>query len=288
MLDNASYIDKFLKLQRHCMDATLDLAEKSLPGTSELALANRYKDYFADHDVTEEWYPTLICAGRYSGQPLTRRNHLPDGHVKIRQDDVVILDCTPLQGTVWDNWTVTKAIGNDPFYRELCDDLFACVMETTSKVLTGEIDGLAAIHSSVTRKAESLGLKSIDPRANVGHSIFQVPEGQTVDLTPESERIFIDQDDMEIPAQSLISIEPELARINPEDGIQYGGKFQFIIPFGYDKAGEQLIADQFAFYKDFAAIENSAKMRESLSVAEDKLNTSHRPAQLPPVQKMKL
>jgi hypothetical protein len=253
------------------MDATLQVAVKSKPGTSELELANAYSNYFSDKGITSEWYPTLICAGLFTGQPLTRRNHLPDDNVKINQDDVVILDCTPMQGTVWGNWTVTKAIGNASFYRNLCDDLFSCVMETATEVLRGETKTLLAIHDSVMRKAKRLGLESIEPRSNVGHSIFQVPEGQTVDLTPENVRIFVDQQDTEIPTQSLISIEPELARINPKDGIRYGGKFQFIIPYGYGEAGKQLVADQIKFYQAFAKQENSARMEEVLRFSESRI-----------------
>jgi Metallopeptidase family M24 len=260
MLNSAEYIDTFVKIQRHCMAATKIVADHAKPGVSEQKLADVYHTELAHHGITEFWYPTLICAAEYSGQPLTRRNHLPSADVTLRENDIVILDATPLQETVWGNWTITKNIGTDIFYDKLCADILTVVTATIAEVLGGQYSSLGEIYSHAMKKAQQLGLESIDPRGNVGHSIFQVPPGQTVDKTPMEQRLFIDATNHPIPDQALISLEPELARVNPLDGKRYGGKFQFVIPYGYGERGAQLIHDQREFYINmFRAVKSMAE-----------------------------
>jgi hypothetical protein len=250
--------------QQRCMDATKVVANAAKAGVSELELAELYHAELAEHGIKENWYPTLICAGQYSGQPLTRRNHRPSADVHIRKNDIVILDTTPMLGEAWGNWTITKSIGDDPFYKQLVADLFAVVIETAAEVLRGDYHEMGDIFSHVMTKAEARGLHNIDPRGNAGHTIFQIPEGQTVDKTPPEQRLYIDGTNSTLPERALVSIEPELARINPTDGVQYGGKFQFIIPVGYGDAGNRLVQTQYDFYQDMILLEDNELMRLSL------------------------
>jgi hypothetical protein len=266
MLNSQDYIDAFIKLQELCFTVTKIAARHIQPGVSEAALAEIYHSELACHNITEFWYPTLICAGEYTGQPLTRRNHLPSPDVRIRQNDIVILDTTPFSRTVWGNWSIVQTIGDDPFYHKLANDIFAVTIQIASEVLRGDYRSLGDIHSRCTAKAATYGLDSIDIRGNVGHDITQVPVGQTVDKTPLSERVFIDAANQPFAQPHLISIEPELARINPSDGIRYGGKFQFIVPFGYGAAGRQLIAMQRQFYSEMAIEQNNSAMQETLQL----------------------
>jgi Xaa-Pro aminopeptidase len=263
----------FLDIQQCCLDATKVVSRAVKPGISEMKLADIYSKELAQLGITDFWYPTLICAGQYSGQPLTRRNHLPSDDAILRENDIVILDTTPLKGTVWGNWTITQAIGDNNFYQNLCSDIFSIVIEVAAEVVQGNCHGLKNIYLRVIEKAQTRGLESIDPRGNVGHNIFQVPEGQTVDKTPLEDRIFIDSTNMPITEPCLISLEPELARINPADGVRYGGKFQFIIPIGYGAAGKQLIQTQVAFYKDMVMQGDNLSMKECLDAYEPILLT---------------
>ncbi len=264
MLPPEDFIQRFLTIQQDCMDATLTVVEAAKPGVDEKSLAEQFDSRMRQRGLSQAWYPTLICAGPFSGEPLTRRNHLPSGDVKLRSEDIVILDATPLDKTVWGNWTVTKSVGFNPFYRQLCSDVFSVTLQGAADVLTGKAQHPQQIYSSVIDAAEQRGLVSIDPRGNVGHSIFQVPAGQTVDQTPITDRLFIDAMTTIVVAPILLSVEPELARVNPSDGVRYGGKFQFIIPIGYGNAGEVLIQNQLAFFQRFAAHENNPSLTESL------------------------
>jgi Xaa-Pro aminopeptidase len=271
MLNDTDYMKAFLAIQKKCLDATHLVSSAAVPGVSEKDLADIYETDLAQDGITEFWYPTLICAGQYSGQPLTRRNHLPSADVTLRDNDIVILDVTPMQKTIWGNWTITKSVGNNPFYKNLCADLFAIVTEAAAEAIRGGHSGLGDIYHGVMAKAKARGLESIDPRGNVGHSIFQVEEGQSVDKVPLEARAFIDENDSEIGKRFLISIEPELARVNPADGVRYGGKFQFIVPVGYGDLGTQLINAQLEFYRDMVRHENDPAMKEALGQAEKKI-----------------
>src|SRR4051794_32236277 len=92
-------------------------------------------------------------------------------------------------------------------------------------------------------------LESIEPRNNVGHSIFQVRKGQTVESTPLNDRVFINDSNPPWSAPILLFLEPQLSRIHPEGGTRYGGKSQFILPFGFGKAGRDLVDLQYEFYR---------------------------------------
>ena len=72
-------------------------------------------------------------------------------------------------------------------------------------------------------------MKSLDSRNDVGHSIFQVPEGQTVDKTPIEDRLFLNDDYRDTKLEGIISIEPHFGRVNPKDGVLYGSKHQEVI-----------------------------------------------------------
>jgi hypothetical protein len=178
----------------------------------------------------EDWYPILVYGGESTGQPISRRFHLPSPDAKVRERDIIMLDSTPLNKTVWSNWAETFCIGNDPFYEKIIDDTRMIVSETHEYAIT-HASTIGDIYDFCQSKILQLGLTSLDPRHDVGHSIFQVPIGQTVDKTPMEDRIFISEEFRNTPLMGILSIEPQLGRIDTRDGKMYSAKMQKVIIF---------------------------------------------------------
>jgi hypothetical protein len=261
MLTETDFITKFIDLQIETLRASKSVVDMVGTGILETELAEAFDAELSKYKLPlSKWYPTLICAGEYSGQPLTRRNHLPSANVILRENDIVILDITPQHETVWGNWSVTIAIGNDPFYQELVKDIFEVTVQTAMFSAT-DAATIGEIYDHCQKLAADKKLISIDPRDDVGHNIFQVPANQTVDKTPEQDRVFLDGAGYRnAPLTGLISIEPQLSRINPADGKQYGAKHQFIVPFlapSLKSEAEALISMQLKFYNDIGFLFNA-------------------------------
>ena len=227
LLSREKYLERFSEIQKHVIPITRELGEKVKPGMSEKEIANEYTRMLAEVGLTEHWYPILINAGENSGKAVSRRIHLPDDYI-IKENDIFILDCTPIDKTVWGNWAETFVVGNDPFFQSLSGDCLSVVKQTAEFARTSA-KTVGEILDYCVNIATNLGMKSLDSRNDVGHSIFQVPEGQTVDKTPLSDRLFLNDDYRNAKLEGIVSIEPHFGRVNPKDGILYGSKHQEVI-----------------------------------------------------------
>jgi len=227
MLSSVDYLKEFERVQGIAMSVTNAVAENVKPGSSELEIAHALEHELRVHGLNEHWYPILICAGKNSGKPLSRRFHLPSSDL-VSENDIVIVDSTPMKETVWGNWSVTVSIGNDGFFQDLCRDSLSLVCETYN-FAQNEAKTIGDIFDFCTARMAALKLISLDPRDDVGHSIFQVPVGQTVDLTPLEDRLFISEEYRKFPITGLVSIEPQVGRISPKDGVMYGSKHQAVV-----------------------------------------------------------
>jgi Xaa-Pro aminopeptidase len=208
--------------------ATERVALTLRPGFTELEIAQRLQSELASHSITEQWYPTLVCAGANTGKPLSRRFHLPSADTKVRENDIVIVDSTPLRHTVWGNWGQTVSIGGDPFFHNLSLECLE-IAEETLAFGKHSAETIGDLFEFCMNLIEERGLKSLDPRNDVGHSIFPVPLGQTVEDTPLKERLFISKEYADYPLRGIISIEPQVGRVHPKDGILYGAKQQRVL-----------------------------------------------------------
>lgn len=139
-----------------------------------------------------------------------------------------MLDSTLLDKTVWSNWAETFLIGQNSFFESLIADTRQ-VAEETYNFSVSEAKTIGDILDYCTSRIAHYNLQSLDSRNDVGHSIFQVPEGQTVDQTPLADRLFINADYRNHPIMGIISIEPQLGRIDPENGKLFGAKIQKVI-----------------------------------------------------------
>ena len=227
LLSREEYLKRFSEIQKHVIPITRELGKKVNPGMSEKEIAIEYTKMLADVGLVDHWYPILINAGENSGKAVSRRIHLPGEYI-IKENDIFILDCTPIDKTVWGNWAETFVVGSDPFYQSLSNDCLIVVKQTAEFARTSA-KTVGEILDYCVNIATNLGMKSLDSRNDVGHSIFQVPEGQTVDKTPLSDRLFLNDDYRNAKLEGIISIEPHFGRVNPKDGVLYGSKHQEVI-----------------------------------------------------------
>lgn len=228
MLSNTEYLAKFNRMQAPTIAITKSIAKTIRPGMTELEVAESYQDKLAEAGLGTHWYPILIYVGELTGKPISRRFHLPSADVVIHENDIIMLDSTPIDGTTWSNWAETFVIGHDEFYEKLIHDAQS-VVDKTYDFATTEAKTIGDILDFCLTAMQKLDLVNLDSRNDVGHSIFQVPEGQTVDQTPLSERLFMNEDYRDHAIEGILSIEPQAGRINPVDGKMYGAKIQKVI-----------------------------------------------------------
>jgi Xaa-Pro aminopeptidase len=225
MLDQAAFIKKFVTMQEKTVAVTRSVAKLLQPGMSEKAIADIYYKLLADEGLHDHWYPALVYVGDSTSLPISRRYHLPSEGVHIREHDIVMLDCTPQDKTVWSNWAETFVVGHDEFYESLIND---------SREIVDKVYDYTAAHANtiddIYRYAidliEAGGFTSLDPMGDVGHSIFQVPAGQAVDKTPREDRVFIYPEHGNRPIEGIISIEPQIGKKHPHTGKLYSTKMQ--------------------------------------------------------------
>jgi len=228
MLTPSEYLKRFNEMQQSTIDITRLVAKQIKPGLSELEIADLYTEKLKEAGLKDHWYPILVYAGKLTGKPISRRYHLPSPDVIVQENDIVMLDSTPLDKTVWSNWAETFLIGRNSFFESLIADTRK-VVEETYDFSVSEAKTISDILDYCTSRITYYNLQSLDSRNDVGHSIFQVPEGQTVDQTPLSDRLFINADYRDYPITGIISIEPQLGRIDPENSKLFGAKIQKVI-----------------------------------------------------------
>lgn len=228
LLDEDEYYRKFEDMQARTVEATRATGQLIRPGMSEIDVADIFKKELADRGLTDHWYPIQVHAGISTSLPISRRSHLPVADVFVKENDIVVLDCTPLDSTVWSNWAEGFIIGHDPFLEKLVADIQK-IVDDAYEYATTQANTIGDIYSFVLDQAHQNGFKSLNPRKDVGHSIFQVPLGQTVEKTPLEDRLFISEEYSDRPITGIVSIEPQLGKKNPEDEQLYSAKMQRIV-----------------------------------------------------------
>lgn len=228
MLNEQDFLKKFKTMQEPTVEITRLVAQSITPGMTELEVSERYEAELAKAGLKEHWYPILICAGEFTAKPISRRFHLPSADVVVQENDIIMLDATPIDGTVWSNWAETFVVGHDDFFEQLIKDA-KTIVDHTHTFATEQAKTIGDILDFCLSEIKVNKMKSLDSRDDVGHSIFQVPEGQSVDKTPVEDRLFMNEDYRDYPIQGILSIEPQVGRINPTNGKMYGAKIQKVL-----------------------------------------------------------
>ena len=190
MLPKKDYLDKFENLQKLTIEATNLLIKWISPGVSEKEIADKYYSLLSNAGFDEHWYPILIYTGEITSKPISRRIHLPSEDIKVKENDIIFVDSTPMKGTVWSNWCDTIAIGENEFYKELISDVKE-IVDITATFANTETSTVGKLYEFATKEINKKRLKILDPYKYIGHSIFQVPENQTVDKTPMEDRLLL-------------------------------------------------------------------------------------------------
>ena len=222
------YLETFQATQSNVVDVTERVALQVKPGVSELEIADRLQSELNDLGLTECWYPILICAGEHTGKPFSRRYHLPSSDVIVQANDIIFVDSTPLRDTVWWNWSKTVAVGDDEFFHDLCASADE-VAQLTFEFGNSSAHTIGELFDFCMQQIGKNGFVLLDYRNDVGHSIFQVPAGQKVEDTPVESRLFISDEYRHTPLKGILSIEPQVGKRHPGDGIMYGAKQQRIL-----------------------------------------------------------
>ncbi len=230
MLPKNQYIERFEKLQKLTVEITNTLIETILPGQSEKQIANKYSEMLEKQGFREHWYPVLVCSGEITGKPISRRVHLPSEDIRVKENDIVFIDCTPMKGTVWTNWCDTIVVGKNDFFENIVKDIKE-IVERTAIFSKREAKTVGDLYKHCTTLIKEKNMEMLDKYEDVGHSIFQVPEGQTVDKTPRKDRLLLNQKFGDRLLSGIISVEPQLGRVNPSDGKMYGAKIQKVLIF---------------------------------------------------------
>jgi Xaa-Pro aminopeptidase len=230
MLSFDEYLRKFDKLQKLTVNATNLLTKWISPGQTEKEIANKYYSLLRDEGFTEYWYPTLIYSGEMTSKPISRRVHLPSDEIKVKESDIIFVDSTPMSGTVWSNWCDTITVGENSFYDNLINDVKELVGKTAGFART-KAKNVGDLYEFATFLIKEKNLIMLDPYKDIGHSIFQVPEHQTVDKTPMEDRLLLNETFKDRKLEGIISIEPQLGRVNLRSGQMYGAKLQEVVIF---------------------------------------------------------
>lgn len=215
-------------MQKPTVEVTRRVARSIQPGETEKQIADRYIAALAEAGLSEHWYPVLVYVGESTSLPISRRYHLPSDSVAVQENDIVMLDCTPLNDTVWSNWAETFVIGTDEFYQVLIDDAYTMV-DRLYEYADLQAKTIGDIYNLAVELMDEYGLTSLDPMGDVGHSIFQVPAGQRVEDTPMEDRTFIFPAHGDRPIEGILSIEPQVGRAHPATGKMYSAKIQKVI-----------------------------------------------------------
>ena len=119
MLDQIGFLEKFEKVQKMTVGVTRQISAKIKPGQPEKEIVDMYYQALANEGLGNHWYTALVYVGESTSLPISRCYHLPSEEVVVKENDIVMLDCTPQDGTVWGNWAETFVVGRDVFLKSL-------------------------------------------------------------------------------------------------------------------------------------------------------------------------
>lgn len=232
MLSSNEYYKQFFKIQNDLKKAFSRITSELKIGNSEKDIAESIEKELKSHGYSDFWYPTLVYIGQSTSNPISRRYHLPSSDIVLNENDIICIDVTPINNTVWGNWCQTLSVGNDLFFKTLCSDC----KEVTENLCTYSIiykdsKTFGDLYSYFQKLSIEKETELHAPYNSIGHSIFQVPQNSKVENANVKDRIQINEDFFSFSLNSIdiLSIEPQLARVNPHNGILYSAKQQGII-----------------------------------------------------------
>lgn len=170
---NESLLNIFHSLQSILVQVVENVSAELKVGMKEKEVETILTTRLKECDIDRFWYPIMISRGENTSKLFSLIIHLPD-------DMIIIIDATPLDSTetVWGNWCQTITIGNDTFYKKLCEDVLY-VTTNLEHFSINKAKKIGDIFDYFREIIQNMSLELIGD--NIGHSIFAVLQGQTVD-----------------------------------------------------------------------------------------------------------
>ncbi len=180
------------------------------PGISEKEFALKCEEIMYSLGAEALWYPMLVNFNKNSIY-CTRGDHLPSEDVILLENDIVLVDYSPMLDGKWGDYSETILIGHDPKFDQLIKDAKQ-IFELTYAYSTQ-----AATIGDLFKFCEELiharGYRLLDPYGNIGHSIE--------DGSNQDKRIYISPDNAHIHLKGRKwAIEPHIGKG------EYGAKFE--------------------------------------------------------------
>jgi len=183
------------------------------PEISEKEFADKCEEIMYSLGAETLWYPMLVNFNKNSIY-CTRGNHLPSEEVCLQENDIVLIDFSPMVNGEWGDYSETLLIGKNNEYSQLIKDareIFELTFEFARRVET-----IGELFKFCKELIELRGYVLIDPNGNIGHSIE--------DNSNQSKRIFI------YPGNQQILLKGKRWAIEPHIGKNgFGAKFENVI-----------------------------------------------------------
>jgi len=183
------------------------------PGMSEKDFASLCEEVMLDLGANGLWYPMLVNFGTNTVY-CTRGKHLPSDKVFLADNDIVLVDFSPLVNGYWGDYSETILVGYDSFFSKLINDAREVFEQTYSRARVSRTIG--DLYWFCREMIENRGYKLLDPNGNIGHSI---EDGTNLD-----KRVYIDHTNVnEALTGKRWAIEPHIGKNG------FGAKFENVI-----------------------------------------------------------
>lgn len=118
-------VDEQLELSRKSQDIAVKACQLSKaylkPGISEKKFALICEEIMRQLGAEDLWYPMLVNFGTNTVY-CTRGGHLPSEDVHLKENDIALVDYSPLVNGYWGDYSETIPVGDNEFYSALIND----------------------------------------------------------------------------------------------------------------------------------------------------------------------
>jgi Xaa-Pro dipeptidase len=152
--------------QRSTLDVLAQLEADVRPGVSERELAARAEAIARGAGATGVWTPIAVGAGAGA---LVCHPEFPPTDRRVVEDDLVLLDVTPLFGPWPGDATRTVLVGDDPARREVLDE----ATRIEGAILDAIRPGMPAneLFAFARELLDDAGFELLDLLGNIGHDL---------------------------------------------------------------------------------------------------------------------
>lgn len=199
------------KLQRVCVRAFTDVTASLRVGMSEQDIAVALRAHMTSQGITEHWYDVpfnvLIGVERFRIGTTTTDYAVkaPDPTVLLQEGQVVFVDFAPMDSKtgIWGDWSSTCVFHP----KTAAQRKQVTFLEEMRKLhrrgiaqITAKTTGADVAHYFLDQFARR-GVRLLDVRNNVGHSMHAGPKG-------EANRIWLDLDNTKPLGPGIFTVEP--------------------------------------------------------------------------------